>query len=249
MGQWFWGTGCIRYSGRWWSYSIYWLFYVKFKNCTFWSRKSPVKPGISYSENKKILQEWCKHIKKLMILLKRDPISKIWHNLNFKNKNSYNEASVQFNSAVQSCLTLCKPMDCSMPGFPVYNQLPKLAQTHIHWVGDAVQSSCPLLSPSPPAFSLIRWPNWSFSISPSNEYSGLIFFRIDWFDLLALQGTVKSLFQHHNSKASVLQHSVFFRVQSSLVSVHNYWKNHSFDYTDLCWQSNVCFLICCLGFS
>ena len=77
IGQWFWGTGCVRYAGRWWSYSRYWLFYVKFKNCTFWSRKSPVKPGISFSENKKILQEWCKHIKKLMIWLKWDPISKI----------------------------------------------------------------------------------------------------------------------------------------------------------------------------
>ena len=155
----------------------------------------------------------------------------------------------QFSSVAQSCPTLCNPMNCSTPGFPVHHQLPELAQTHVHQVGDAIQSSHPLSSPSPPAFNLIRWPSWSFSISPSNEYSGLIFFRIDWFDLLALQGNVKSLLQHHSSKASVIQHSVFFRVQSSLIFVHNYWKNHSFDYTDLCWQSDVCFLVRCLGFS
>ena len=87
----------------------------------------------------------------------------------------------------------------------------------------------------------IRWPkywNFSFSISPSNEYSGLISFRTDWFDLLAVQGTLKSLLQHHSSKASILWHSAFFMVQLS----HPYiitGKNHSFNYTDLCWQSNV----------
>ena len=81
----------------------------------------------------------------------------------------------------------------------------------------------------------IRWPkDWSFSISPSNEYSGLISFRTDWFDL-AVQGTLKSLLQHHSSKVSVLWWLVFFMVQS----IHDYWKNHSFDYTYLCWQSNV----------
>ena len=84
----------------------------------------------------------------------------------------------------------------------------------------------------------IRWPKyWSFSISLSNEYSGLISFRTDWFDLLAVQGTLKSLVQHHSSKASILWHSAFFMVQ--LTSINDYWKNHSFDYTDLCWQSHV----------
>ena len=84
----------------------------------------------------------------------------------------------------------------------------------------------------------IRWPKyWSFSISPSNEYLGLISFRIDWFDLLAVQGTCKSLLQHHSSKTSVLWHSAFFMVQLS--HVYDYWKNHSFAYTDLCGQSNV----------
>ena len=87
----------------------------------------------------------------------------------------------------------------------------------------------------------IRWPKyWSFSfnISPSNEHPGLISFRMDWLDLFAVQGILKSLLQHHSSKASILQHSAFFIVQLS-ASIHNYWKNHSFDYMDLYWQSNV----------
>ena len=86
----------------------------------------------------------------------------------------------------------------------------------------------------------IRWPKYwsfSFSISPSNEYSGLISFRIDWLDLLAVQGTLKSLLQHHHSKASILRHSFFY--SPTLISVHDYWKKHSFDWTDLCWQSDV----------
>ena len=85
----------------------------------------------------------------------------------------------------------------------------------------------------------IRWPKYrsfSFSINPSNEYSGLISFRIDWFDLLAVQRTLKSLLQHHSSKASILQRSPFFMVHSR---IHDYWTNHSFDCLDLCWQSNV----------
>ena len=105
-----------------------------------------------------------------------------------------------------------------------------------------------LLPPIPPSIrvfsneSTLRrmWPkNWSFSfsISPSNEYPGLIYFRIDWLDLLAVQGTLKSLLQHHSSKASIFQHSAFFIVQ--LTSMHDHWKNHSLDQTDLCWQSNV----------
>ena len=133
----------------------------------------------------------------------------------------------QFSSVTQLSLTLCDPVYCSTPGFPVHHQLPELAQTHVHRLGDAIQPSHPLLSPSPPAFNLpqhqglssesllcIRWPNyWSFSFSPSSEYSGLISFRIDWFDLLAVQGTLKSLFKPHSSKASILWHSPFFMVQ------------------------------------
>ena len=122
-------------------------------------------------------------------------------------------------------------MDSSTPGLPVHHQLPELAQTHVHQVSDAIQPSNPLSSPSPPALNLpsirvfssesalcIRWPKYwslSFSISPPNEYSGLISFRIDWLDLLAVQGTLKSLLQHHSSKASIRQRSAFFRVQLS----------------------------------
>ena len=96
----------------------------------------------------------------------------------------------------------------------------------------------------------IRWPKYwsfSFSIGPSNEHPGLISFRMDWLDLLAVQGTLKSLLQHHSSKASILRCSAFFTVQ--LTSMHDHRKNHSLDQMDLCWQSNVCFLICCLGWS
>ena len=122
-------------------------------------------------------------------------------------------------------------MNCSMPGLPVHHQLPEFTQTHVHQVGDAIQPSHPLLSPSPPALNLsqhqglanesalrIRWPKyWSFSfnISPSNEHQGLISFRMDWLDLPAVHGTLKSLLQHHSSKATILQRSAFFTVQLS----------------------------------
>ena len=137
---------------------------------------------------------------------------------------------VQFSS-VQSLSsgTLCNPIDCSTPDFPVYHQLPELAQAHTHWAGDAIQPSHPLSSPSP-AFYLnsirvfsnesvlrIRWPKYwgfSFRVSPSTEYSVFISFRIDWFVLFAVQGTQES-FQHHNSNPSILRCSAFFIVQLS----------------------------------
>ena len=122
-------------------------------------------------------------------------------------------------------------MNRSMPGLPIYHQLPESTQTHVHWVGDAIEPSHPLSSPSPLApippsirvFSnesplCMRWPKYwsfSFSISPSNEYSGLISFRMNWLDLLAVQGTLKSLLQHHSSKTSILPHSAFLIVQLS----------------------------------
>ena len=129
---------------------------------------------------------------------------------------------MNFSSVTQLYLTLCDPMDCSIPGFPVHHQLPELTQIHVHRVGDAIQPSHSLSSPSPPAFNIsqfcIRWPKYwsfSFSISPSNECSGLISFRMYWLGLLAVQGTLKSLLQHHSSKTSILQHSTFFMVQLS----------------------------------
>ena len=144
-------------------------------------------------------------------------------------------------SVAQLCPTLCVPIDCSMWGLPVHHQLPKPTQTHVHRVSVAIQPSCPLciflsllvilsstschllllpsIFPSIRVFSnesvlRIRWPKYqSFSISPYNEYSGLISFRIDRLDLLAVQGTLKSLLQHHSSKASILWCSAFFMVQ------------------------------------
>ena len=122
-------------------------------------------------------------------------------------------------------------MNLSTPDLPVHHQLPETTQTHVHWVGYAIQPSHPLSSSSPPAFNLsqhqglFKWVSslhqvakglsFSFSISPSNEYSGLISLRMDWLDLLAVQGTLKSLFQHHSSKASILPCSAFFIVQLS----------------------------------
>ena len=147
-------------------------------------------------------------------------------------------------SFAKSCPTLCDCMHCSMPGSPLHC-LPELAQTDVHWVGNAIQPSHPLLPPSslPSVFPSIRvfssesalhvkWPKYwsfSFSISPSNEYSGLISFRIDWFHFLAVQAILKSLLLHCSLKASILQCSAFFMAQLS----HLYTtieKNHSFDY-------------------
>ena len=137
-------------------------------------------------------------------------------------------SSVQFSSVTQLCLTVCDPMDCSTPGFPVNHQLPELTQSHGHRVGDAIQNLIlchPLLLwlsvfPSIRVFSNgsvlhIKWPKYwsfSFSISPCNECSGFISFRMDWLHLLAAQGTLKSLLQHHSSKVSILRPSAFFMV-------------------------------------
>ena len=139
--------------------------------------------------------------------------------------------SVQFSSVTQLCPTLCDPMNRSTPGLSVHHQLPEFTQTHIHQVGDAIQPSHPLSSPSilppiPPSIRVfsnestlrMRWPKyWSFSFSiiPPKEHPGLISFRMDWLDLPAVQGTLKSLLQHHSSKASILRCSAFFTVQLS----------------------------------
>ena len=149
-----------------------------------------------------------------------------------------------FSSVSHSCVWLCDPTDCNTPGFPIHHQFPEHAQNHVHWVGDTIQPFNPLkplllrpsVFPSIMVFSnesvlRIRWLKYwsfSFSISPSNEYSGLISFRIDWVDLLAVQGTLKSLLQHHSSKASILLVlNILFG--PTLTSTHDYWKNHSFD--------------------
>ena len=155
-------------------------------------------------------------------------------------------------SVTQLCLILCESMDWSMPGFPVPQHLLELAQTHVHWVDDAIQPSHPLLSPSlASVFPSIRvfsnelslcirpkyW-SFSFSISPFNEYSGLISFSIDWLDLLTVQGTLKSLLQHHSSKASIPTRMATSKVGWNFVSyppclahclvhsqctIHTYW--------------------------
>ena len=146
-------------------------------------------------------------------------------------------------------------MDCSTPGFPVHHQLPEFTQTHVHRVGGTIQPSNPLypllllpsIFPSIRVFSnesvlSIRWLKYwsfSFSISPSNEYPGLISIRIDWFDLLAVQRTFKRkgtpIPQFKSINSSVL--SLFYGL--TLTAIHDYWNNHSLDYMDLCWQSNV----------
>ena len=137
----------------------------------------------------------------------------------------------QFSSVAQSCPTLCNPMNRSTPGLPVHHQLPEFTQTHVHRISDAISHLilCPpllLLPPIPPSIKVfsnestlhMRWPKyWSFSFSiiPSKEIPGLISLRMDWLDLLVVQGTLKSLLQHHSSKASILWRSAFFTVQLS----------------------------------
>ena len=149
---------------------------------------------------------------------------------------------VQFSYSVVS--NSCDPVNRSTPGLPVHHQLPEFTQTHVHRVSDAIQPSHPLSSPSPPApippsfrvFSNestlhMRWPKyWSFSFSiiSSKDIPGLISFRMDWLDLLAVQGTLKSLLQHHSSKASILRCSDLLH-SPTLTSIRDHWKNHSLD--------------------
>jgi len=136
-----------------------------------------------------------------------------------------------FSSVAQLCPTLWDPRDYSTPGLPVHHQLPELAQTHVHRVGDAIQPPHPLSSPSPSAFNLSQHQGLFQGVSSLHQVAKVLefqlqhqsfqwifrtdFFRIDWLDLLAVQGTLKSLLQHHSSKASILGHSAFFMVQLS----------------------------------
>ena len=154
-----------------------------------------------------------------------------WHNL-----------IIQFSSVAQTCPTPRDPMNRSTPGLPVHQRLPEFTQTNVHRVGDTIQPSHPLSFLSPPAPNpsqhqgLFQWVNslhevpkywsFSFSISPSKEIPELISFRMDWLDLLAVHGTLKSLLQHHSSKASILLHSAFFTIQLSHPCMTT-GKNHS----------------------
>ena len=155
---------------------------------------------------------------------------------NVRSMNQGKFSSVQFSSVAQSCLTLCDPMNCSTPGLPVHHHLPEFTQTHVRRVRDAIQPSHPLSSPSPlppipPSITVfssestlpVRWPKyWSFSFSiiPSKEIPGLISFRMDWLDFLVVQGTLKSLLQHHSSKASILQCSALQVAKQEMARVN-----------------------------
>ena len=142
------------------------------------------------------------------------------------NQNTIYIQSRIVGSVAQSCLTLCDPMNCSTPGLPVHHQLPESTQTYVHQVGDAIQPSHLMSSPSPPALnlpqhqSLFKWVSSSHQVAKVLEFqlqhqSWQWTFRIDWLDLLAVWGTLKSLLQHHSSKASILWHSAFFTIQLS----------------------------------
>ena len=180
----------------------------------------------------------------------------------FKCNSSFH--SIQLSSVTQSCLTLWDAKNCSMPCLPVHHQLPDFTQTHVHWVSDAIQPSHPLSSHSPPVVNLsqhqclFQWVSsshqvakildCSFNISPSNWNWGLISFRMDWLDLLSVQRTLKSLLQHHSSKASILRHSAFFTVQLS----HPYMTTRkTIALTSWTFVGKVmCLLLkCCLGWS
>ena len=141
----------------------------------------------------------------------------------------YHSLIVPFNSVAQLYLNLCDPMECSTPGLPVHHQLPEFIQTHVHWVGDAIQPSHPLWSLSRPSFNLsqhqglFKWVSSLHQVAKVLEFQHqsflwifrMISFRMDWLDLLAVQGTLKNLLQHYSSKASILQHSSFSIVQLS----------------------------------
>ena len=165
-------------------------------------------------------------------------------------------------NSLQSCLTLCNPMNGSTPGLPVHHQLLEFTQTHVHWVGDAIQPSHPLSSPSPTLNlsqhqGLFQWVGSScqmvkvlelkLHIRPSNQYSGLISFRIDWFDLLAIRGTLKSLLKHQ------IQKHQFFVCQPLWSNTHicawELEKPYLSLYGCLSAKWCLCFLIYCLGLS
>ena len=179
-----------------------------------------------------------------MSQLLMEELRRKWGNKNIKPHSILRRGShfkvVQFSSVTQSSATLCNPIDRSTPGLLVQCQPPVPTQTHVHWVGGAIQPSHPLWSPSPPTFNLsqhqglFQWVSSSHEVAkvlefqlqhPSNEYSGLISFRMGCLDLLTVQGSLKSLLQHHSSKPLILRCSAFFVVQLS----GPYWKSYSLD--------------------
>ena len=147
-----------------------------------------------------------------------------------------------------SCVWLLDPMKCSTPGFPVLHYPPEFAQIYVHWIDDVIQPSYPLSPPSIPDLSLsqhqafhIRWPKFwtfSFNISPSNEYPRLISFRIDWFDLLAVQETLQKCSPAPQFK-SISSSALSLLYGLAQTSINDFWKNHSIVNMDLCWQSDV----------
>ena len=172
----------------------------------------------------------------------------IWHSNSYTFINSgckfWATDSIQFNSVTQLCLTVCNPMDCSTPGFPVHHQLLELTQTHVHLVmpSNHLILCCPRLLlpsifPSIRVFSkesvlCIRWPKYwsfSFSIGPSDEYSGSISFRIDWFDFLGIQGIHSQESSPAPQFGSINSLALSLPYGPTLTSIHDHWKNHSFD--------------------
>ena len=160
----------------------------------------------------------------------------------------------QFSSVAQSCPILCNPMDCSTPGLPVHHQLPEFTQTHVHWIGDAIQPSHPLLSPSPPAFNLSQCQGlfqWVSSLHQVVRVLGVSASALvlpvniqDWFPLgwtgwISLQSKGFSGVFSNNTLQKNQFFSLSFLYSPTLTTIHDYWKNHSLDQVDLCWQSNV----------
>ena len=163
-------------------------------------------------------------------------------------------SSVQFSSVAQSCPTLCDPMNRSMPGLPVHHQLLEFTQTHVHWVGDAIQQSHPLSSPSPPApnpsqhQSLFQWVNSSHEVAKLLGVSALASFLpkksqgwspSEWTSWISLQSKRLSRVFPKPGFKSINSSALSFLHSPTITSIHDHWKNHSLDQTDLCWQSNV----------
>ena len=189
-------------------------------NLVPWTRIKPKLPALGAWN----LSYWTTRKESIIPIFKYSVINRVF-------RLHKNRQVILYSLVAQSCPTLCDPMDCSMPGFPVHHQLPELTQTHVHCVSDAIQPSHPPSSLSPPTFNisqhrdLYQWVSSLHQVAKILEFQlqlqsfqwtpRLISFRMNWLDLLAVQGTLKSLLQHHSSKASVLLHSAFFIVQLS----------------------------------